>query len=87
MLSLKLSQRRSHGGAALSSALGTRPTSVNLAVAALENPPVGAGVAEVAMPLDEGAVGLDHLEDVGAACCESHGCRLLVRCGNGWLVS
>lgn len=59
---------------------------MNLAVAALENPPVGAGVAEVAVPLDEGAVGLDHLEDVGAAGCEGHGCRLLVRCGNGVLV-
>lgn len=56
---------------------------MNLAVAALEDPPVGAGMAEVAMPLDEGAVGLDHLEDVGAAGCEGHGCCLLVRCGNG----
>lgn len=35
------------------------------------------------MPLDEGAVGLDHLEDVGAAGCEGHGCCLLVRYGNG----
>ena len=36
------------------------------------------------MPLDESAVGLDHLEDVGAAACEGHGCRLLVR-GLGFL--
>lgn len=51
---------------------------MNLAVAALEDPPVGSGVAEVAMPLDEGAVRLDHLEDVGAAACEGHGCCLRV---------
>ena len=57
---------------------------MNLAVAALKDPPVGPGVAEVAMPLDEGAVGLDHLEDVSAAACEGHGCRLLVR-GLGFL--
>ena len=46
--------------------LRARTTGVKLAVLALENPPVRSRMAELASPLDQGVVCLDHLERVRA---------------------
>jgi len=40
------------------------PTGLDLAFGALEDEPMGPGVAFVAIPQDQGGVRLDHLEDV-----------------------
>ena len=45
---------------------GARPASLELALCALKNEPVRARVAHVAVPKNEGRVGLDHLERVFA---------------------
>jgi hypothetical protein len=45
---------------------------VNLAVPAFEDPPVRARVADMAGPLDESAVRLDHAERVRAAASPGH---------------
>jgi hypothetical protein len=49
-----------------------RTTRVNLTVPALKDPPVRAGMAHVAGPLDECVVRLDHLEGVGTAVGDGH---------------
>lgn len=45
---------------------------MNLAVPALEDPPVRTRVAHVAGPLDEGVVRLDHLERMGTGVGDCH---------------
>ncbi len=45
---------------------------MDLAVPAFEDPPVGAGVAQVAMPLNQRAIRLDHLEDMSTRVRERH---------------
>ena len=44
--------------------VGTGPTGLELAVAALEDEPVRAGLTDAAIPKDERGVGLDDLEGV-----------------------
>jgi hypothetical protein len=48
---------------------------MDLAVPALENPPRGTCMAQVTGPLDQCAVGFDHLERVGAVVGDGHGVR------------
>lgn len=45
---------------------------MKLAVPTFEDPPVGSRVAQVASPLDERVVRLDHLECVGAVVLDCH---------------
>lgn len=52
--------------------VNTGSTSVNLAVPALENPPVRSRMAYIAVPLNQSTVRLDHLERVGAVRCDGH---------------
>lgn len=66
-------RRQSMHYRASSSALRAGPASVNLAIPALENAPVGTRMAQVAGPLDQSAVRLDHLERVSARVGDCHG--------------
>ncbi|KAI1435641.1 hypothetical protein GGR50DRAFT_289803 [Xylaria sp. CBS 124048] len=45
---------------------------MNFAVSALEYPPVGARMTQVASPLHQGTVRLDHSERMCAGCCDGH---------------
>ena len=51
---------------------------MDLAIPAFEDPPVRSRMAQVAMPLDQRVIGLDHLEDMRAVVGEGHiaCCRL-----------
>lgn len=44
--------------------VGARPARLELARLAFEDVPVRAGVAEIAMPEDQGGIGLDHFESM-----------------------
>ncbi len=54
---------------------------MDFAVSTLENPPVGTGMAEIAMPLDQRAVGLDHPENMCTVAGECHVCLSAVIVG------
>lgn len=54
-------------------AVNTGSTCVNLAVSALENPPVRTRMTDIAGPLNQSTVRFDHLERVGAVRCDGHG--------------
>lgn len=52
---------------------------MDLTVPALEYPPMRTGLAQVAGPLDERVVRLDHLEGVGAGVGDGHDAEMM-----GW---
>jgi hypothetical protein len=57
--------------------VNTGSACVDLAVPALEYPPMRTGVAQVAGPLDECIVRLDHLEGVSAGVGDGHDAKIV----------
>lgn len=60
--------------------VGTWPARLELARLAFEDVPMRARVTEIAVPEDQGSIGLDHLESMIASAWDSHvevraGCR------------
>jgi hypothetical protein len=58
---------------------------LQFALGTFVDPPVRSGVAHVAIPEDEGGVGLDHLEGVFALAGLGHCVVLMLDCGQYWL--
>jgi hypothetical protein len=59
--------------------------SLQFALGTFVDPPVRPGVAHVAIPKDEGGVGLDHLEGVFAFAWLGHCVVLMLDCSQYWL--